>query len=57
MVRRPPYDLNGRNPQNHYEELRTAVFSTWDEAAAAAREAAQYNPVGFVVLVIPEATS
>lgn len=52
VVSKPPYDLHGRKPKNRYEELRTAVFRTWDEAAAAAREAARYNPVGFVVLVI-----
>lgn len=49
VVNKPPYD---NPPQDRYEELRTAVFATWDEAAAAAIEAEQYNPVGFVVLKI-----
>lgn len=52
IVTHPPYDLFGQPPKDRYEELRTIVFDTYEEAAAAAVEATEWNPVGFVVLTV-----
>lgn len=45
-----PYDIQGRSPNGRYEALRATLFDSESEALAAAEEATQYNPVGFVVV-------
>lgn len=52
IVMSVPFTLNEVPPKNRYEVLRSTVYATQTEAEAAANEAAQYNPVGFVVIRI-----
>lgn len=38
--------------KSEYGKLRSSVYASYEEAKRAADKAAEYNPVGFVVLIL-----
>lgn len=48
VVMRPPYDVDV--PEDVYQVLRSAIYTSREHAEVAATIAEKYNPVGFVVL-------
>jgi hypothetical protein len=54
IVKHPPLRFQWSKMGDAEHALRSAIYYSVEEAKAACIEAAKYNPVGFVVLLLAE---